>query len=205
MIYDELMRKPDYNKELHVYKACCLYALCNYDEARRECVKGTESPLYVRLMLHISHKKSDENSLMTYHYKIGDSVEDQLCMAAIHYLRGHFEEATEIYKKLLLENREYVAINAYIALCYYKMDYYDVSLEILNGYLSQNPTSIIAANLKACNQYQVFNGKAAEAELNQMQQYYESGNLFNDFDLLRHNLVVFRGGQNALQVSNICW
>jgi intraflagellar transport protein 56 len=81
------------------------------------------------------------------------------------------------------------------------MDYYDVSLEILNGFLSQNPTSIIAANLKACNQYQVFNGKAAEAELNQMQQYYESGNLFNDYDLLRHNLVVFRGGQNALQVS----
>lgn len=195
-----MMRKADYSKELHVYKACCLYALCNYDEARRECVKGVESPLYVRLMLHISHKKNDENSLMTYHYKIADSVEDQLCLAAIHYLRGHFEEATEIYKKLLLENREYAAINAYIALCYYKMDYYDVSLEILNGYLSQNPTSIIAANLKACNQYQIFDGKAAEAELNALQQYYESGNLFNDFDLLRHNLVVFRGGQNALQV-----
>lgn len=55
----------------------------------------------------------------------------RLCLAAIHYLRGHYEEATELYKKLLLENREYLAINVYVALCYYKMDYYDVSLEIL--------------------------------------------------------------------------
>jgi intraflagellar transport protein 56 len=59
-----------------------------------------------------------------------------LCLAAIHFLRSHFEEATEIYKKLLLENREFAAVNYYIALCYYKMDYYDVSLEILQSYLS---------------------------------------------------------------------
>lgn len=39
-IYDEMMKKPDYNKELHVYKSCCLYALTNYDEAKRECLKS---------------------------------------------------------------------------------------------------------------------------------------------------------------------
>ena len=27
-------------------------------------------------------------------------------MAALHYLRSHFEEATEIYKKLLIENKD---------------------------------------------------------------------------------------------------
>ena len=27
-VYDDLMKKPDYSKELHVYKACCYYALC---------------------------------------------------------------------------------------------------------------------------------------------------------------------------------
>ena len=74
-------------------------------------------------------------------------------MAALHYLRSHFEEATEIYKKLLIENKDYHAINIYVALCYYKMDYYDVSLEILSVYLNQNPTSVIALNLKACNNY----------------------------------------------------
>jgi len=56
-------------------------------------------------------------------------------LLAIHFLRGHFEEATDIYKKLLLENREYLAINLYVALCYYKLDYYDVSLEILVNFI----------------------------------------------------------------------
>jgi len=73
---------------------------------------------------------------MTYHGALTNSIEDQLCMAALHYLRSHFVEATDIYKKLLIENKDYHAINIYVALCYYKMDYYDVSLEILNVYLS---------------------------------------------------------------------
>lgn len=32
-------------------------------------------------------------------------------------------------------HREFVALNTYIAMCYYKLDYYDVSLEILDGYV----------------------------------------------------------------------
>ena len=91
---------------------------------------------------------------MVYHQKLSDkSTHDQLCLSAIHYLRSHFEEATDIYKKLLIDNREYNALNVYVALCYYKLDYYDVSLEILSVYLNQNPTSVIALNLKACNNY----------------------------------------------------
>lgn len=81
---------------------------------------------------------------MKYNHKLNDNTEDQLCLAAIHFLRSHHEEAVDIYKKLLLENKEFAAINVYIALCYYKLDYYDVSLEILNSYLNNNPTSIIA-------------------------------------------------------------
>jgi len=68
-------------------------------------------------------------------------------LAAVNYLRGHFEDATEIYRKLALENRDYIAINVYIALCYYKLDYYDVSLDVLTGYKNQFPTSVIAQNL----------------------------------------------------------
>jgi len=68
---------------------------------------------------------------MIYHNKIDDSIEDQLCLAAIHFLRGHYEEAIEIYKKILLENRDYQAVNVYIALCYFKLEYYDVAAEIL--------------------------------------------------------------------------
>ena len=121
-------------------------------------------------------------------------------MAALHYLRSHFEEATEIYKKLLIENKDFHAINIYVALCYYKMDYFDVSMEILNVYLSLYPDSLVSVNLKACNHFQLYNGKAAEAELKVLQNSSTAGNLIQDSDLLRHNLVVFRGGENALQV-----
>ena len=42
------------------------------------------------------------------------------------------------------------------------MEYFDVSLEILTGYENFDPESIFAANLKACNNYQLYNGKSAE-------------------------------------------
>ena len=53
----------------------------------------------------------------------------------------------------------------YIALCYYKLDYYDVSLEVLAVYLQKYPDSVIATNLKACNYFRMYSGKVAEAEI----------------------------------------
>ena len=44
-------------------------------------------------------------------------------------------QATDIYKRLLLESRDDLALNVYVAMCYYKLDYYDVSLEILAVFL----------------------------------------------------------------------
>ena len=49
-----------------------------------------------------------------------------------------FTKATDIYKRLLLESRDDLALNVYVAMCYYKLDYYDVSLEILAVYLQVN-------------------------------------------------------------------
>ena len=153
-----------------------------------------------RILFQLAQQQGDENEIMSYHGALSNSIEDQLCMAALHYLRSHFEEATEIYKKLLIENKDYHAINIYVALCYYKMDYYDVSLEILQVYLSLYPDSIVSVNLKACNHFQLYNGKAAEAELKMLTNASSSANVIQDNDLLRHNLVVFREGENALQV-----
>ena len=137
---------------------------------------------------------------MTYHQQLSDSIEDQLSLASIHYLRSHYQEATDIYKRLLLENRDNLALNVYVALCYNKLDYYDVSLEILGAYMQRYPDSALAVNLKACNQFKLFNGKAAEAELRKLHKNAGSSDAFADNALIRHNLVVFRGGQNALQV-----
>ena len=66
---------------------------------------------------------------------------------------------------LLSPDREYLALNVYVALCYYKLDYYDVSQEVLAVYLQQIPDSTIALNLKACNHFRLYNGKAAEVVL----------------------------------------
>jgi len=52
-------------------------------------------------------------------------------------------------------------------------------------------------NLKACNHFRLYNGKAAETELKALVTQDVS---LDDSDLIRHNLVVFRAGENALQV-----
>jgi len=46
----------------------------------------------------------------------------------------------------------------------------------------------------------LFSGKTAEETFKPLLSLYEGSNLFEDNDLLRHNLVVFRSGENALQV-----
>ena len=44
-MYDDMIRKPGYDKQNHLFKACCHYALTNYEEARREANKGPETEL----------------------------------------------------------------------------------------------------------------------------------------------------------------
>jgi len=84
-----------------------------------------------------------------------------------------------------------------VALCYYKLDYYDVSLEVLQVYLQANPDSVVAVNLKACNIFRLYNGQAAEAELKVLLERSNSNEYNND--IVKHNLVVFRDGEGALQ------
>ncbi len=88
----------------------------------------------------------------------------------------------------------------YVALCYYKLDYYDVSLEILQVYLQQHPDSVVAINLKACNHFRLYNGKAGEAELKVLADKQGVSITQYDNDLIKHNLCVFRSGENAMQI-----
>jgi tetratricopeptide (TPR) repeat protein len=162
----------------------------------RSTQRAPEHALKNRLLFHIAHKVDDQDKLMMRHQELTDTNEDQLSLAAIHYLRSHFQEATDIYKRLLLESRDDLALNVYVAMCYYKLDYYDVSLEILAVYLQAHPDSAIAVNLKACNHFRLYNGKAAEAELKVLA---DLGHTLQANDLIRHNMVVFSQGEGALQ------
>ena len=119
----------------------------------------------VRLSFQLAHQNGDETEVMEHHKGLRDIAEDQLCLAAIHYLRSNYQDAIDIYKGLVLQNKDIVALHVYIALCYYKLDFYDVSQEVLSVYLQKNPDSLIAINLKACNIYRLYNGRAAETEI----------------------------------------
>lgn len=197
--YEKLTKKKNCNPDIFVFLGCCYFMMGMYKEADEASQKGPKSRLQNRLLFHVSHKFGNEARLMGYHQQLQDKEEDQLCLASIHYLRSHYQEAIDIYKRILLDNRDYLALNVYVALCYYKLDYYDVSQEVLAVYLQHYPDSVTAINLKACNHFKLYNGKGAEAELKQLQEI-ASPNFAYARDLIKHNLVVFRGGEGALQV-----
>jgi len=197
--YQQLLDKGSDDQMLHVYQGCCLLGIGWFQEAEEKGMQGPACPLQNRLLFHLAHRMNDENKLMMHHQKLADTTLDQLSLASIHFLRNHFQEATDIYKRLLLENRDYTALNCYVALCYYKLDYYDVSLEILAAYLQAHPDSAIALNLKACNQFRLYDGKAAEAELAPLTKEAVSVDKIES-NLVRHNMVVFQQGERALQV-----
>ena len=146
--YEAVSKKSKPPKEVNICLACTYFYLGMYQEAEKAGDKAEKDRLSTRVRFHLSHKFGDEKKLMTFHQELEDVIEDQLSLASIHYLRSHYQEAIDIYKRILLDNREYLALNVYVALCYYKLDYYDVSQEVLAVYLQHFPDSAIAINLK---------------------------------------------------------
>ena len=198
-VYEKLSQLENPPDDVWVNIACCQFFLGLYSEGEEVLKKAKACPLKTRLVFHLAHKTGAEQKLLEYHQQLRDVTEDQLSLAAIHYLRAHYQEAIDIYKRILLDNRDYLALNVYVALCYYKLDYYDASQEILSVYLQNFPDSAIAINLKACNHFRLYNGKAAENEIKSLMDQSSSSFIFGN-DLIRHNMVVFRSGESALQV-----
>lgn len=180
--------------EIAINIAVCMFYCGMYSESQEIIENIPNNPLKVRLLFHLAHKLKDEERLLELHGSLRDVHEDQLSLASMHFLRAHYQDAIDIYKRVLLDKKDYIALNIYLALCYYKLDYYDISLEVLDSYLGKYPDSIIAINLKACNRFRLANGRAAEIELKNF-----NGIQFGA-DLIKHNLVVFRNGEGALHV-----
>lgn len=72
-------------------------------EYRYRCKKNLKNVL--ACLCHFATQFADEKRLMGFHHKLEDMYEDQLSLASIHYMRSHFQEAIEIYKRILLQNR----------------------------------------------------------------------------------------------------
>jgi intraflagellar transport protein 56 len=73
-------------------------------------------------------------------------------------------------------------------------------MEILNPYLEKYPDSVIGINLRACNTFRLSDGRAAEAELRGLLEIMAASPHAFENDLVAHNKVVFRDGENALQI-----
>ncbi|KAL6259593.1 hypothetical protein P5V15_009510 [Pogonomyrmex californicus] len=198
-IYENLRKKDYVPPDVPTNLACCYFYLGMYPESQKILEEAKDSKLRTRLLFHLAHKMGNESKLMEYHQMLQDVIEDQLSLAAIHYLQAHYQEAIDVYKRILLDNRDYLALNVYVALCYYKLDYYDVAQEVLQVYLQKYPDSAIAINLKACNHFRLYDGNAAQIEMKQLIEKISSS-FSSGHDLIRHNTVVFRGGENALQI-----
>ncbi len=54
-------------------------------------LQGPQCPLQTRILFHCAHKTGQEEKLVECHQQLGDSLEDQLSLASIHYLRGHYQ------------------------------------------------------------------------------------------------------------------
>lgn len=76
-----------------------------YTEAQAIIETIPNTPLKVRLLFHLAHKLNDEDRLLELHGSLRDVNEDQLSLASMHYLRAHYQDAIDIYKRLLLDKK----------------------------------------------------------------------------------------------------
>ncbi len=105
--YEKIIEKekPKPLNEVFTYYACCLFMLGMYKKAEETVLKGPKNSLQIRLLFHIAHKLNEEDKLMNYHQQLQDILPDQLSLASMHYMRNHYQEAIDVYKRYLLENR----------------------------------------------------------------------------------------------------
>ena len=76
-IYDEMIKRGESDQSIYVYKACCLYALCQYKEAKVEAEKCSEdTSLKMRLLFQLAQKLQEENDIMNLHARLSNSIED---------------------------------------------------------------------------------------------------------------------------------
>ena len=104
-VYETLSAAPEPNPLHKVYAAACQYYTGNYNEAQKLAAEAQQCPLATRIRMHCAHALGDEEQLVELHGNVSKTdLEDQLSLAAVHFRRSHFQEATDIYKRILLEN-----------------------------------------------------------------------------------------------------
>lgn len=94
-----------YEDAEHTASKGSIYLFASSFVAIMKIFLGPKSALQTRVLFHVSHKQNNEEKLMNLHRQLQDVIEDQMCLASMHYMRSHFQEALDIYKRYLVENR----------------------------------------------------------------------------------------------------
>uniref|UniRef100_A0A1I7ZQK1 TPR_REGION domain-containing protein n=1 Tax=Steinernema glaseri TaxID=37863 RepID=A0A1I7ZQK1_9BILA len=197
-VYEWMLSLKDCPTEVHVYVGCCLFFMGRHKEAQEAAEKGPKSALQNRLLLLISHRTGNDQKVLAHHAQLRDSIEDQCCLATINYMRSHFHDAQEIYKRLAESNESFHAIAIYLGMCMYRQDYFEPALRLTNDYLSTHNDSVTVINLKAACLFRLYDGERAVAELKRIPEQAFASHYAKH--ILKHNLVVFQNGEAALQV-----
>jgi intraflagellar transport protein 56 len=198
-VYEKLLKSDPSDGVLHLYIASCYYYNQEYSDARQSALRGPQCDLRTRLIFHIAHQLNDEQELLQAHSQLIGTLENQLSLAAIHYMRSHYQDAVEVYQRLLLQHPDFTALNVYIAMCQFKLDEFEPSNEAVDLYLSDNSDSAIALNLKSCDYFRLFGQEIAESQLLQIRKFSSAAYDFVD-SLVTHNLCIFANGVDGFTI-----
>ena len=126
-IYENIIQKDIDDKtkrDVSLYLACVNYYMQIYQEAKMIVSNASDGCLKNRILLHLALKQSEYNNLASMSNLQGFAIEkdfNTISIAAVKYIQGHYEEAIEILKRLLKNNKVYLALHYYIAMCYFKL------------------------------------------------------------------------------------
>jgi intraflagellar transport protein 56 len=117
-------------------------------------------------------------------------------------MRTHYDEALEVYQKLIEEHPDYLALYIYIGMCQFKLDQFQEANQSADVYLAKISDSAVGLNLKACAYFHIFDTEIeslSEAQILQIHKFGSASYRFAD-DLIAHNLCVFRGGVDGFNL-----
>ncbi|KAK1945908.1 Intraflagellar transport protein 56 [Phytophthora citrophthora] len=198
-------------KSWRLSRACCLFYLQNLEDAEHAAMGSSRSALCNRLLFLLAHRRQHGEQVLLDRYQqlSRDSVEDQLALAATSFNQKNFQEAAEIYKRLLSKSSKREggsAIHAYLALCYFRLGYDDVALELLAVYLVNHPDSFFATNMKASCNYRLYTAREATSILDDFVRRFPNHPCTQTLsssdsamaDVMQHNLSIFRVSDREL-------
>jgi len=123
-VYLELLSgtHEDVPHEIGLYIAIVHFYLGSYLDAEKAAMSVLEdSGLKNRILLHIARALDDETKVAKYRQYLRDSTQDELSAAAIELYRRRYKETADVYEMMIAQQRDDLALNVYLAECYFKM------------------------------------------------------------------------------------